>query len=316
MIKSVIIFMTISLYFLSPVNASSEKISTPAEQFDSFDALTQTRSPDALFPELLLQFEANTLAVRQSLGEDYVAKFDLSYQFANRILAQAEGATLCRFNMTYHLYAYFLQSSQKKLDLDPLEIERRQLFLENPHDVIQKATSFETQEATPAKIAFAASKGIYPYTIVNTTGLFSLELLNKSFAKRRPLCGLPLEKSSYDGGLNEDSDRFLTHDWRHVYLSTTHWIGLETFLNTYEKLYDLVEKTQESSSRVQDHLILFYMMHEGYNSLINKIAISRSPRSGSSPRPCLFPPFDFQKSCTKTLATLSKAPLPLRLCPN
>jgi hypothetical protein len=306
MLKTVKIFMTMSLFLGLHVRASDNKIHTTNEQYETFFALTQTRSPDAPFPELLTQFETNTLTIRQSLGQKYLEKFDLSYHFSKNLLTKEGGTTLCRFNMAYHLYAYFLKASQLKEDLDPLEIERRQSFIEKPHQVTQNAVSFETQEATPAKIAFAAHRDLYPYTIVSSKGLFSLELLNKSFAQRRPLCGLPLEKSSYDGGLHEDSDRFLTHDWRHVYLRMTHWIGLDTFLKAYKKLYDLVETNQESSSRAQDHLVLFYMMHEGYNSLTDTAAICDSSHSGISSKTYMSDPFDFKNSCKKTLFNLSK----------
>lgn len=304
--KSVIFFMTMSLYFSCHAAASSEKFLSPSEQFESFYVLTQSRPTDGHFPELLQQYETNSLAIREFLKEEYLESFDVAHQFAHKILHQENGATLCHFNMTYHLYAYFLEASQKKEKLDFLEIEKRQFCLQSPEKVIQNATSFETQESTPAKITFSSQRGLYPYTVINKKGLFSLELLNKSFAKRRPLCGLPLQRSSYDGGVNETSDRFLTHDWRHIYLATTHWIGLDVFFDVYEKLYNLIEKNEQHAVRSQDHLVLFYMMHEGFNTLTDSAAISCIPSLNSSPKPCMLPCFDFIASCKKTQRSLSK----------
>ena len=109
----------------------------------------------------------------------------------------------------------------------------------------------------------AHKKGLCPLSVVTQTGILPLETLNKSFAIKAPMCGLPLTLSGFDGSLNSDSFDFLQHDWNHVYFQQGHTSPrVIPSYTAFKSVFDLMEKTDGPAVRIQDQICLFFMGHE------------------------------------------------------
>lgn len=252
---------------LSPVFASSGAFLDADAQLRRLEELKVGRAPSAAFPELASQLQDNARVIRARVGAGLHASFDAAHK-------EIEGAcgqdlTLFKFNMAHYVYAFFLTAAQTGAALDMGGVATHVGYVTNPASLPELA-AYEPDKPVH-HMSYAARYGLYPYTFVNQTGIFSLETLNRSFAKRAPLCGLPLELSTFDGGQNEDALSFLNHDWRHVYFNrglSSYEIGrIELAYDTGHILYNLVNGVSDPKVRAGDHLVLFTMGHEGKNTL-------------------------------------------------
>ena len=257
-----LIFLT-----LSPVFASSGVSLDADAQLARLEELKVGRAPWAAFPELMSQLQDNARMIRARVGEGLHTSFDAAHKEIEVVCGQE--LTLFRFNMAHYVYAHFLTAAQTGRGLETDAVATHVGY-------VRDTASFpELAEHEPDRpvhhMSYAARYGLYPYTFVNQTGVFSLDTLNRSFAKRAPFCGLPLELSAYDGGQNEDALSFLDHDWRHVYFNR----GLSSFeisrialaYDMGHNLYNLVSGVSDPKTRAGDQLVLFTMGHEGKNTL-------------------------------------------------
>ena len=292
--KHAVILFSFILSIFSNASASCQEIRSPEAQLERLGRLKAARAPTAAFPELMDQLTQNADAIRARLSESLHAPFDATHK---EILVACEGdLTLFKFNMAHYVWAMFLTSSQRNSSLAAGDVETYLGYLKDCASVpLQDPYAADTPVHM---LASAAGFGLYPYTAINETGVFSLETLNGSFAARAPFCGLPLSVSSFDGGQDEDARAFLDHDWRHVYFNR----GIAPFApfllvpayGAYTQMYKSVQAVPSPKQRAGDQLVLFFMMHEGNSTLLNDMC---SIENGVA---TVLPTFRFDASCAFT----------------
>ncbi|MCA0371176.1 MAG: hypothetical protein LCH26_08760, partial [Proteobacteria bacterium] len=296
--KRAVILFSFILSILSNVSASSQDMLSPEAQLERLGRLKAGRAPTAAFPELMDQLTQNAGVIRARLSENLHAPFDAARQEIE--VACGRDLTLYKFNMAHYVWAMFLTSSQRQSPLSSLDVETYLGYLK---DCASVPPQDPYAADTPVHMmASAAGFGLYPYTAMNETGVFSLDTLNGSFAARAPFCGLPLSVSSFDGGQDEDARAFLDHDWRHVYFNRG-TIPFAPFLlapayGAYAQMYKSVQAAPDLKQRAADQLVLFFMMHEGNSTLLNDMC---SIENGVA---TVLPTFRFEASCAFTKSAL------------
>ncbi|MBA4118701.1 MAG: hypothetical protein C0514_07400 [Candidatus Puniceispirillum sp.] len=292
--KPAVILLSFILSAFSNTFASSQEVRSSEAQLERLEGLKVGRAPTAAFPELMDQLTQNANVIRARLSESLHAPFDAARQEIE--VACGRDLTLYKFNMAHYVWAMFLTSSQRQSPLSSWDVETYLGYLKDCASVPLQAPY--AADTPVHMMASAAGFGLYPYTAMNETGVFSLDTLNGSFAARAPFCGLPLSVSSFDGGQDEDARAFLDHDWRHVYFNR----GIAPFASfllapaygAYTQMYKSVQAVPDPKQRAGDQLVLFFMMHEGSSTLLNDMC---SIENGVA---TVLPTFRFDASCAFT----------------
>ena len=106
-----------------------------------------------------------------------------------------------------------------------------------------------------------------PY--VSRKGLSTFRVLNSQFGMKAPLIGLPLERSSYDGNLNETPINFFKHDANHGGFSDANNDTREVI----DFIYDCYHEADTIVSQITDTktqaLCDFFLFKAGHESLFD-----------------------------------------------
>lgn len=250
--------------------ASAEQDMSPEAQQTRIETLVAGRAAGAAFPELTEQLKHNAAKVRARLGEGMLASFDATQSEIEETCKS--NLTLFKFNLAHHIYSFFLACEQNKETLDTASVATHMTYLKD-QAVAEKS---ENDKYTFTNFLLSALRiGISPLTTVDDTTIYSLDALNKSFARKTPLCGLSLHKTGYDGLPEADAKVLLFHDISHLFFNRGYFAFQMEFIKAaytiYGDLYDRVSMVEDAKARATDQLILFYMMHEGQNNVFDNL---------------------------------------------
>lgn len=273
-----------SLLFLifSQIGHTAERVLiSPEDKLDYFINLNPYENPVCDLSAMFMEDSRIISQVLEGLPEQNNFNETIHY-IINFCWNKCFKQSLCSYHIVYHLFSFFLSLAEAPSAAEKIRlidcIARYKAILKAPESLtIQDIFN----DIGLRDYYYSQSINIYPLFILYETGQFSLHTLNKSFAYRVPLCGIPLRKINYDGYINKTPEDFLSHDFGHFSFSQgyiTYSLDISQlsdsdinfdvdFIDSLYALYkhfyeNIILNTQSKLELKRDHFCLFFLGHE------------------------------------------------------
>ncbi|MGV8948140.1 MAG: hypothetical protein ACOH2E_02050 [Candidatus Paracaedibacter sp.] len=185
---------------------------------------------------------------------------------------EAETITHGKIAAVYKAYSAIISSKSEMENAQDAEDER------SVDDIIQDVIGYCSDNKIPEQkrnntlficdinqIILAEKYNLRWLPYVSRNGISSFRVLNSQFGMKAPLIGLPLERSSYDGNLDETPISFFKHDANHGQFSdaNNNTPAVINFIyDCYHEADALVSQLTDSKTQALCDFFLFEVGHE------------------------------------------------------